>query len=289
MPIQADDIVIGAGDHVAQFYRDDSVLVPAVGRYLAGALGAGGAIVVVATEEHRRALEAEMEAANLGRDLAGRRVLLDAAATLSSFMVDGRVDQERFDATVGSQVRTAAAAEAAAGRPVRIYGEMVALLWTAGDVMAAVELERRWNDLSRQVQFSLLCGYPSESWPGSAGAHDQARRQVCQLHSAVLTEQARQFPVQRDAPSTARHFVVEALHSYGFECDLLDAAGLILTELATNALLHARSSFTVGVSTEHGGVVRISVHDASPVLPVPPERDLMAQSGRGLRLVTALA
>jgi hypothetical protein len=43
---------------------------------------------------------------------------------------------------------------------VRVFGEMVSLLWDAGLIDAAVELEVLWNELGVQYPFSLLCAYP---------------------------------------------------------------------------------------------------------------------------------
>ena len=73
---------------------------------------------------------------------------------------------------------------AASGRRVRAYGEMVALLWDAGDVLGAIELETLWHELGRELSFSLFCSYPASSVSGPE--HAQALHQVCHLHSAVL-------------------------------------------------------------------------------------------------------
>jgi anti-sigma regulatory factor (Ser/Thr protein kinase) len=65
-------------------------------------------------------------------------------------------------------------------------------------------------------------------------------------------------------------------------------AALVAAELTANSVLHAASPFTIAVSSPDGAL-RISVHDVSPVLPVPRRREAMAESGRGLGLVAALA
>jgi anti-sigma regulatory factor (Ser/Thr protein kinase) len=74
---------------------------------------------------------------------------------------------------------------------------------------------------------------------------------------------------------------------------LEDAGVLVLSELLTNALQHARvpgrQVATRFVRTEDG-TVRIEVHDASPVRPeVRSYEDLYASGGRGLGLVGALS
>ena len=42
----------------------------------------------------------------------------------------------------------------------RAYGEMVGLLWQAGETQAATRLEALWNELLSQSDVSLFCGYP---------------------------------------------------------------------------------------------------------------------------------
>jgi anti-sigma regulatory factor (Ser/Thr protein kinase) len=67
-----------------------------------------------------------------------------------------------------------------------------------------------------------------------------------------------------------------------------DDAVLLVSELAANAVLHARTPFTVIVGIE-ADCVRIEVHDESPVPPVPRHPEPLAQDGRGLQIVDATA
>src|SRR5581483_7686374 len=123
-----------------------------------------------------------------------------------------------FDEVVGGVVRRAARR----GGGVRAYGEMVALLWGAGDVLGAIELERLWNDLAREQEFALLCAYPAASV-----AHPDRREafcEVCDLHTAVLpSPRARAGAREADmrlsaddrAPAKARSFVRATLARWG--------------------------------------------------------------------------
>jgi hypothetical protein len=43
---------------------------------------------------------------------------------------------------------------------LRVYGEMVGLLWQAGEYPAAIRLEQLWHRLMKAVDFSLYCAYP---------------------------------------------------------------------------------------------------------------------------------
>jgi hypothetical protein len=170
-------------EHVVQFYSRDDELTDSVGGYLSEALASGSAVVVLATLAHRTAFGQRMEAG--GADVAGALargdfVALDAAATMAQFLLGGRLDPGSFWRVIGDLLRPAAAT----GRPVQVYGEMVALLWEAGQVSAAIELEALWNELGRQLSFSLICAYPAERVRGVE--HADELEQVCGLHSAVV-------------------------------------------------------------------------------------------------------
>lgn len=298
MAVEVADIALHPGDHAVQFYDRETDLAHVVGEYLSNAIRTDAVALVIATETHRRAFEAEL--ADAGIDTAGaceaaKLIFLDAASTLAAFMPHGEIDGSAFREVVGSVVRQATEA----GRRVCAYGEMVSLLWDAGHVPAAIELEELWNDLGRELQFSLLCAYNHDSVSGAE--HEESLRTICHLHGAVLRplhwsapessptgEVSAEFPAEPDAPGAARHFVADALFTWGLAGDLLEDAKLLVTELATNAVVHARSPFSVVARTEDSRV-RVSVRDASTVAPKLCDDGPSAPSGRGILLVSALS
>jgi anti-sigma regulatory factor (Ser/Thr protein kinase) len=88
------------------------------------------------------------------------------------------------------------------------------------------------------------------------------------------------------ASAQARAYVRTALLALGRPA-LLDSAELGVTELVTNACLHARTPFTLSIrAVEHG--VRIGVTDHSPRAPEIGRGDLWSTTGRGLRLLEGL-
>jgi anti-sigma regulatory factor (Ser/Thr protein kinase) len=63
---------------------------------------------------------------------------------------------------------------------------------------------------------------------------------------------------------------------------------LLVSEVVTNAVLHARSALSLCV-VRQGDRIRVEVEDTSPVAPVVRPHDDTAMTGRGLALVAALA
>jgi anti-sigma regulatory factor (Ser/Thr protein kinase) len=94
----------------------------------------------------------------------------------------------------------------------------------------------------------------------------------------------------RPAPSSAasaRHFVERTLGGWGCAA-FVEAARLLVSELVTNAVLHARTDITVVLRMTADGV-RVEVHDGSQVAPVVRHYEDEAMTGRGLALVDELA
>jgi hypothetical protein len=245
---------LSAGDHAVQFYDHDEELAGRVAGYLAGSLRRGGVAIAIATPAHCHAVQDRLRQAGLDLAQADYRAL-DAAGTARALMAGGRLDQAAFDRVLGEPVRRAGAG----GRPVRAYGEIVALLWDQGLVKEVVQLEEMWDELSRgQPWFSLSCGYPAA--PVTRDGHLDAFAAVCRLHRQVTglacSEAVRAFGYSRDAPAQARHFAVGVLDGWGAG-HLSDDVALVVTELAANAIVHACSGFTVTLAAR-GGLLRIS-------------------------------
>jgi hypothetical protein len=172
----------GPRDHIVLFYADDGELIQKVGDYLIEAIDKGGAAIVVSTWAHRLSLGRRL--AQAGIDLAAARAAgvyteLDAADTIDRFVIGDGADAASFWAEITPVIRRAAGVR----QPVRIFGEMVALLWEAGLVSTAVEVEAMWNELGVQFPFSLVCGYSLTSV--TDGDLRDPLTDVCRAHSAV--------------------------------------------------------------------------------------------------------
>jgi CheY-like chemotaxis protein/anti-sigma regulatory factor (Ser/Thr protein kinase) len=104
--------------------------------------------------------------------------------------------------------------------------------------------------------------------------------------TAARQESARFEPDASSVP-LAREFVRGLLRDWGAD-HLFDEASLVVTELAANAVLHARSPYEVRL-THVDGVLRIEVADEDPGTPEPQPFSAVAESGRGIVLVSAVS
>lgn len=93
-------------------------------------------------------------------------------------------------------------------------------------------------------------------------------------------------PVPESA-RVARRTVLTTLEAAG-RADLAEAAGLLVSELVTNAIVHARTPIDLDVVAGRDGL-RVAVSDNSPHLPTPRHYGRSATTGRGLALVELLA
>ncbi|HWS88583.1 MAG TPA: ATP-binding protein [Pyrinomonadaceae bacterium] len=170
-------------DHFVQFYESDDFLLGSLGGYVGEGLAGGDACVVVATEERRASLDAYLR--RRGQDprsarLRGQFISLDAAETLSRLMVGRSPEPSRFREVVGQLVERAGAGE----RRVRVFGEMVALLWAEGNRDAALRLEGLWNGLQKRRAFRLFCAYPITHF--GTDPQDGPLGHVCSEHTRVI-------------------------------------------------------------------------------------------------------
>lgn len=91
----------------------------------------------------------------------------------------------------------------------------------------------------------------------------------------------------RQNVSRARKFAVEHAASIGHE-DTIDVVELLVSELVTNAVLHAGTQVNLRLSYDDG-VLRVEVRDTSAAQARQRHYGTGATTGRGLELIEALA
>ncbi|MFN2514692.1 MAG: ATP-binding protein [Pyrinomonadaceae bacterium] len=170
-------------EHFVQFYEADGFLLNSLSGFIGTAINSGDAALVVATKAHRDGLDELLQANGLdvtGAKTCGQYVALDAADTLSKFMIDGAPEPGRFNDVIGGVIASVTDDRSR----VRAFGEMVAILWAEGNYTAAMRLEELWNDLQKAHSFSLFCAYPMNGFGGEKFVESHSG--VCTVHSRVI-------------------------------------------------------------------------------------------------------
>ena len=149
--------------HIVYPCADENRIAEAVGTFAAAGLGRGEAVVLVTTGVRRVMIEHHLEAQGFDTKAfiaTGQLAFLEASALLAAFMNEGMPDAELFKIRV-EQVIEAASINPVDGQPrkVRIFGEMVSLLYMSSNVPAAVRLEGFWNQMVASHSISLFCAY----------------------------------------------------------------------------------------------------------------------------------
>ncbi len=174
--------------HEVLFYSNDTILLDRLTRFIATALKAGNAAIVLATKSHRDSLLQRLKAEGVDTDSAlqqGTYISLDAADALSTIMVNDMPDPVRFFGGIGGSIEAAANAAKSERPQVVVFGEAVALLQAEGKADAAIRFEQLRNDLGKTHKVDILCAYPLSSFHGGEDKH--IFQSICAEHSAVYS------------------------------------------------------------------------------------------------------
>ena len=145
--------------HIVYPYTDESQVAEAVVLFASAGLRKGEAVLLVMTRDHCEPIRQRLQEA--GFDLAllegnGQLVCERAEDMLSSFLVDGNLDEQLFKTIISGMIERAQ--RAGGNRRVRVFGEMVSLLWQANS-WATQRLEELWNEVIEAHSVPLLCAY----------------------------------------------------------------------------------------------------------------------------------
>lgn len=95
------------------------------------------------------------------------------------------------------------------------------------------------------------------------------------------------LPPEPSSVAAARRFVQDTLDAWGLD-EAAWTAALLISELATNAVIHGRTPYSVEISRD-ADTVRVGVLDGSPVAPGLRRYGSDSTTGRGLRLVDSMS
>jgi CheY-like chemotaxis protein len=164
--------------HEVALYSSEAVLVEYYATFAEMALRAGNTVVVVTNEPRRHMFHERLEARGITRAARTERIIsLGVSETLSQIIVDGLPDVARF-MSAANELLAQSALPTRSGR-LSACGDCAQTLWQQGNGIAALQLERLWDQFAKANSVDILCGYPFTP------PHDAVFREICAEHSAV--------------------------------------------------------------------------------------------------------
>lgn len=166
--------------HSVEFYRSETDLLPNLSKFIVSGIGQGESCIIIATKPHSVKFRKAISQAGikcLSAERSGHLLILDAQQTLNQFMVNGLPDREKFYKSVGAIISE----QSSKSNGLRAFGEMVALLWKAGNKKAVIQLESLWEELGNYYPFNLYCAYPELHFVMDV----EARLEISHLHDSI--------------------------------------------------------------------------------------------------------
>jgi hypothetical protein len=278
--------------HLVQFYSGPQRLAESLSSLFAAPLMRGETVVVVATRDHRDALDSALSDAgvNLAAEYrSGRYIPLDAEQMLAGFMTPVGPDPNLFRSAIGSTIEKARRRTGS----VHAYGEMVGVLAQRGDLAAALGLETLWDRVLQRHPFRLLCGYPRDLVGSVSPAFDS----ICAAHDGVLVSREPtepelsatvDLPLGPNAVATARQATRDVLSAWpGVDAASIGDARLVVTELVGAAARTASACISLALALVDGQVL-IAVTDAEAGRPSHSMEAHLTATGRSFAVLTTV-
>jgi MEDS: MEthanogen/methylotroph, DcmR Sensory domain len=169
--------------HSVQLYQDDDDLADSLALYTASGLAHGEGVILVGTTRRWEALTARLRGRGIdthGAVVRGQLRLFGAKVILASCMSHGVPDRLAFNEAIGGIFSVMRARY----QQLRVIGELTDVLWRERRREAAEAIERFWNELRTEHNFSLLCACPLDSLDGRA--YEGELQSVCALHTHLI-------------------------------------------------------------------------------------------------------
>jgi len=146
--------------HLVYPHTDDAHLAEAVGLFASAGLREGEAVILIMAASHRKPIRRRLEREGLdlqGLERTGQLVCGSAEELIQTFLIDGIMDEHRFKTTFGAMIEKAKNFNGVR-RSVRVFGEMVDLLWQSNPRITE-RIEELWSEVIEAHSVPLLCAY----------------------------------------------------------------------------------------------------------------------------------
>jgi hypothetical protein len=175
----------GPNGHIVQLYQDADFYGEAISHFAAEGLARGESIIIVATGPNWVNISGRLIGKGFAPDELFRRgqlILLDAERTLPTFLVGDMPSAKTFKALAEATIEQARAG----GKfpRVRWWGEMVNLLYIAGNQSGSTRLEELFDEVGHEQSVPMFCSFLMDKFDPKI--YDRAFGDVCRTHSHVI-------------------------------------------------------------------------------------------------------
>ena len=175
----------GPDGHIVQLYQDADFYGEAISHFAAEGLIRGESIIIVATDPNWANISGRLTSKGFSPDELLRRgqlVVLDADATLPKFLVGGMPDAKTFK---GLAAATIERARAGGKFPrVRWWGEMVNVLYVAGNQNGSTRLEELFDEVAHEQSIAIFCSFLMDKY--DPHIYEKAFGDVCRTHAQII-------------------------------------------------------------------------------------------------------
>lgn len=161
---------------VVQFYDKENFLIDSLESYF----DSSDPALVIATENITKPLKLHL----IKKGSKHKFKLVSAESALSKFMEGGMPNPEKFEKLISKYL----SGLSKDGQHVRVFGEMVSLLWKRGNKSGAFQLEALWDQLKLKHNFSICCAYPMVDVGGYESMNDFFN--ICLNHGEVIPSES---------------------------------------------------------------------------------------------------
>lgn len=179
-------LINSSGNQTVQICLNENSQIDLVTSYIKDGLLNGEAVILIAKPELRQILKSKMGAFSFnGKNIQelqvqGQIKFFDAESVLSTLRVDGILEEDLFYEGVAMPIYNA---KSIYGK-VRVFGEMVDILWKERQHDMAIQLESFWKNLFNTQELTFLCTYTLNKL--SPNSFDEELERICKYHSHLV-------------------------------------------------------------------------------------------------------
>ena len=146
--------------HLVYPHTDAAHLAEAVGLFASAGLRQGDVAILIMSASHCKPIRERLQREGFSLhelESTGQLVCASAEELIPTFLIDGIIVEQRFKTTFGVMIEKAKSFNGKR-RSVRVFGEMVDLLWQSNPRITQ-RIEELWNDVIEAHSVPLLCAY----------------------------------------------------------------------------------------------------------------------------------